>query len=125
MSLHLSKTRWQDQVIVLMGVLLILSPWALGYPPSSAPSINARSCGVVMALLAAFDLFKTYVWAVLLNLFLGVWVALSPWVIGVVFVPPMTWTLLIVGVATVALALWELRSDPELHRQWEETGTAS
>lgn len=125
MRLHLSTIRWQDQVILLLGIALMLSPWAHGYPRDSGAAINAWSCGAVMALLASFDLYRTYVWAVLLNLLLGVWVSMSPWLIGEVLDAPMTWTLLIAGVATVALALWELRSDPELHRQWEETGTAS
>jgi len=125
MALHLSKTRWQDQVILLMGIALALSAWVLGYPANSPAAINAGAAGAIMALLAGFDLYKTYVWAVLLNLLTGVWVAISPWMIGLVGERPMTATLLIVGVATVVLGLWELLSDPELHRQWTETGTAS
>lgn len=125
MALHLSKTRWQDQVILLMGIWLSLSAWVLGYPGDSPAALNAYIAGSIMALLAAFDLYKTYVWAVLLNLLLGVWVAISPWMIGLVDERPMTTSLLAVGVATVVLALWELHSDPELHRQWMETGTAS
>jgi hypothetical protein len=35
----------------------------------------------VVALLAAFDLYKTYFWAVVLNLLVGLWVAVSPWLL--------------------------------------------
>ncbi|MFL6676296.1 MAG: SPW repeat protein [Massilia sp.] len=125
MAMHLPTRRWQDETILLLGVWLFVSPWVLGYPGYSPPAINAFAAGAAMALLAAFDLYKTYVWAVLLNLLIGVWVAVSPWLVGVVQDRPMTSSLLVVGVAAVALGLWELHSDPDLHSQWEATGTAS
>jgi hypothetical protein len=125
MAMHLSTRRWQDQVILLLGIWLFISPFALGYPSNSAPAINAFIAGAVMAILAAFDLYKTYVWAVLLNLIIGAWVAVSPWLIGVVQDRPMTTSLLVVGIAAIVLGLWELRTDPELHNQWAGTGTAS
>ena len=125
MAVHLSTKRWQDQVILLLGIWLFISPFVLGYPTSSPPAINAFIAGAVMAVLAAFDLYKTYVWAVLLNIVIGAWVAVSPWMVGVVQDRPMTSSLLVVGIATIVLGLWELRTDPELHNQWAGTGTAT
>jgi ABC-type enterobactin transport system permease subunit len=125
MALHYSTRRWQDQAILLLGIWLFVSPFALGYPSSSPPALNAFIAGAIMAVLAAFDLYKTYVWAVLLNLVVGVWTAVSPWLIGVVHDKPMTTSLLVVGIAAIVLGLWELRTDPELHSQWAGTGTAS
>lgn len=122
MEMHLSSRRWQDQLMVLVGVLLFVSPWALGYPPDSPPAINAYVTGAIIAVLAAFDLVKTYVLAVLLNIVVGVWSALSPWLVDGARDPGMTWTLVAAGVATVVLGMWELRSDPELHRQWTRSG---
>jgi hypothetical protein len=125
MALHYSTKRWQDQVILLLGWWLIASPWVMGYPSDAPPTTNAVVAGIIMAALAAFDLYKTYVWAVVLNLVVGVWVAVSPWVIGVLQDRTMMTSLIVSGVATVVLGLWELRSDPELHQQLRGTGTAS
>ena len=125
MAMHYSTKRWQDQVILLLGIWLFISPFVLGYPSGSPPAINAFIAGAVVAILAAFDLYKTYVWAVLLNIVIGAWVAVSPWMVRVVQDRPMTTSLLVVGIATIVLGLWELRSDPELHNQWAGTGTAS
>ena len=122
MAMHLSSRRWQDQLMVVIGVWLIVSPWVLGYPPGSPPALNAYIAGALIGLLAAFDLVKTYVWAVLLNIVMGVWVAVSPWLVGTVRDPAMTWSLVIAGIGTIVLGTWELRSDPELHRQWTRTG---
>ena len=124
MALHFTIRRWQDRVILLIGIWLILSPLVFGYPSTSAPAINAYVAGVIMALLAAFDHYKTYVWAVVLNVVIGAWTAVSPWLVGTVPDRMMTTSLLVSGVATIVLGLWELRSDPELHRQWTKTGAA-
>lgn len=124
MVLRFSTRRWQDQLILLLGIWLFVSPMALGYAGSSPVAINGFIAGLIMAALAIFDLYKTYIWAVLLNLIVGIWTAVSPWLINVQD-RRMTASLLIVGVATVVLALWEMRTDPELHAQWVGTGTAS
>lgn len=124
MALHLSSKRWQDQVILLIGVWLFASPWVFGYDSSSASATNAYATGLVMAVLAVFDLYKTYMWAVLLNVVVGIWTAVSPWLIEITYDRAMTASLLLSGMATVVLGLWELRSDPELHRQWTKSRVA-
>ena len=116
MSMHLSK-RWQDQVILLLGVWLFVSPWVLGYPPDLPIAISAYIAGAVIAALAAFDLYKTYAWAVVINMLVGLWVLVAPWVPALADRSAMMRNSVIVGIAVVVLGLWELRSDPELHRQ--------
>ncbi|HEX8477836.1 MAG TPA: SPW repeat protein [Telluria sp.] len=124
MALHYSTKRWQDQLILLIGLWLIASPWVLGYPVDSGPAENAIAAGVIMAALAACDLYKTYAWAVFLNLVAGFWVFISPWFVDVDQDYAMTTSLAVSGIATVVLGLWELRSDPELYRQWTRSGAA-
>ena len=118
MATQFKLKRWQDQVILLLGLWLIVSPWALGYAQGSPQMINALVSGLVIAVLAAFDLYKTYFWAVIVNLLVGVWVAVSPWVLRLADQGTVLWNCLIAGVAVVVLALWELRTDPELHKHW-------
>ena len=121
MARHLSSKRWQDGAILLLGIWLFVSPWVLGYPNDSPPALNAFIAGAIIAALAAFDLYKTYVWAVLVNVVVGAWVAASPWFIGVVGDRAMSTSMLVVGIATIVLGLWEMRSDPDLHQQWAGT----
>jgi len=121
MAMHLSTRRWQDQVILLLGVWLVVSPWVMGYPSDSPPAVNAYIAGAIMAALAAFDLYKTYAWAVFLNIIVGIWVAVSPWLVNVMQDELMSASMLLVGLATTVLGLWELRTDPDLHQQWAGT----
>ena len=118
MATNFKLKRWQDQVILLLGLWLIVSPWAFSYPEGSPQMLNALVSGLVIAMLAAFDLYKTYFWAVVVNLLVGVWVAVSPWVLRLADQRVVMWNELIVGIAVVVLALWELRTDPELHKHW-------
>lgn len=121
MALNFSGRRWQDMLILLLGLWLLVAPWTLGYASDSPQAINAYVVGIAMAGLAAFDLYKTYVWAVVANLLMGAWFMVSPWVPALVDRGAMMTNAVIVGAAVVVLALWELRSDPELHRQWAGT----
>ena len=117
MAIQFSKRRWQDQVILLLGLWLFISPFVLGYDSSSAIAMNVFIFGALIALMAAFDLYKTHAWAVVINLLAGLWVAVSPWVDTLADRSSLMINNVIVGAAVVVLALWELRSDPELYRQ--------
>jgi hypothetical protein len=121
MALNFAARRWQDMLILLLGLWLAVSPWVLAYASNSPQAMNAWVVGVAMAVLAAFDLYKTYMWAVAANLLMGAWLTVSPWVPALVDRGAMMTNSVIVGAAVVVLALWELRSDPELHRQWAGT----
>ena len=118
MATNFKLKRWQDQVILLLGLWLVVSPWVFSYPEGSPQMINAFASGLVIAVLAAFDLYKTYFWAVVVNLLVGVWVAVSPWILRLAEQRVVLWNELLVGIAVVVLALWELRTDPELHKHW-------
>lgn len=115
MATNRSLKRWQDQLILVLGLWLIVSPWAFSYPSGSTQMVNAVVSGLIIAVLAAFDLYKTYFWAVVVNLLVGVWVVISPWVLKLADQRVVMWNELIVGIAVAVLALWELRTDPELH----------
>ncbi|CDG85239.1 SPW repeat protein [Janthinobacterium agaricidamnosum] len=125
MAINQSLKRWQDQLILVLGLWLIVSPWAFADAADRPEVANAVISGLVIAVLAAFDLYKTYFWAVVLNLALGIWVAVSPWVLQIADRGPMTWNSLIVGIAVAVLALWELRTDPELLKHWPGAGAAT
>jgi len=120
-----SVKRWQDQLILLLGLWLIVAPWALAYPSGSPQMNNSVASGLIIAVLAAFELYKTYYWAVVVNLLVGIWVAISPWVLRVADQRVVMWNELLVGIAVVVLALWEMRTDPELHKHWPGAGTAT
>lgn len=120
-----SAKRWQDQLILLLGLWLFITPWVFSYLIPSPEAWNAFIAGAVIAILAAFELYKTYFWAVVVNLLVGIWVAISPWVLRVAEQRDLMWNQLIIGIAVAVLALWELQTDPELHKHWPGAGHAT
>jgi len=120
-----SHRRWQDQLILLLGLWQFITPWVYAYPIPSPQAWNAFITGAVLAILAAFDLYKTYFWAVMVNLLVGIWVAVAPWALRVEDQRDIMWGSLAVGIAVVVLALWEMRTDPELQKHWPGAGHAT
>lgn len=120
MAANVAVKRWQDQLILLLGLWLFITPWVFQYPIPSSVAWNAFISGAVIAALAAYDLFKTYFWAVVINLVLGVWVAVSPWVLQAATLrsQELMWNDVVVGLAVAVLAVWEMRTDPELRTHW-------
>ena len=53
-----SAKRWQDQLILLLGLWFFITPWVFGYPIPSVQAWTAFISGAVIALLAAFDLYE-------------------------------------------------------------------
>jgi hypothetical protein len=81
------QTNWRkeqapDLANLVFGTLLIISPWALGFIPESAIAWNAALSGslVVLLALAALALFQQ--WQAWASLAAGLWIAVSPWVMG-------------------------------------------
>lgn len=122
---HAPSRRWQDQVILLLGLWTFISPWVFNYPIPSTEAWNAFISGAVVAILAVFDLYQTYFWAVVLNLLVGLWIAASPWVLRVAAERELMWNQVVVGLAVAILALWEMRTDPDLQKHWPGAGHAT
>jgi SPW repeat len=101
---------WQDSVNVVLGVWLILSPWILGFAASQAAMWNAVVVGVVIAAAALGALFSFQKWEEWADMAFGVWLVISPWVLGfAATLATATWNFVVVGLLTVALAAWSLR----------------
>ena len=109
-------TRWQDSLNFLLGLWLILSPWALGYTASGAAFWNAIVLGLVLGALAVAALVEFREWEEWIGMALGAWLAISPWVLGFGTTVTgltggafaATWNFVVVGVLSIALAAWSL-----------------
>jgi hypothetical protein len=102
-----------DVVNFVLGVILLLSPWMFGFD-AGAVSINAYVTGVVIAALAIAALAAFAVWEEWLNLIVGLWALVSPWVLGFQGTTAMTIHVLI-GAAVAVLAaveIWLLTQNP-------------
>jgi SPW repeat len=105
-TLQATDLSWQDVGNLVLGAWLFISPWILGFSALSTPAINAWVFGAIVALLALAALYAYQKWEEWLSAAIGVWVFISPWVLGFSYDVNILWNSLIVGALLVILALW-------------------
>lgn len=99
--------RWQDAINVLLGIWLIASPWVILEAATGLAAWNAWVLGVIIAVaaLAALIAFhRLEEWA---SVLFGVWLIVSPWILGFGTLMPAVVNQVVVGVLVGGLALWQ------------------
>jgi len=102
-----------DVANLVLGAFLFFSPWIFGFDAGKV-SETAFVSGIVIAVLAIAALAAFAVWEEWLNLIVGLWVLISPWVLGFQGTTAMT-VHVIVGAAVAILAaieIWILSQNP-------------
>lgn len=74
--------RWQDWANMVLGLMLAVSPWLLQFTGLEAATLNAVIIGFLIFALSALALTLLDRWEAYINGLLGLWAALSPWLIG-------------------------------------------
>ena len=105
------RTRWRRESVLdlyncLLALFLFVSPWLFGYSGADA-RIDIWGSAAVIALvsLASFVAFSG--WEEWLNVLLGVWLIVSPWLLGFAHTRAMHFSIGI-GSAVAFLAALEL-----------------
>jgi nitric oxide reductase large subunit len=104
-----------DVVNIVAGLGLLLSPWYLGYTGEPPAAWNAWIVGAAIALIAAAALFAFHRAEEWINLVLGLWAVISPWLLGFAAMAAATWVHVIAGIVVAALAagsLWFTHNRP-------------
>ena len=119
MATYARSDRWRDWAMLVLAVWLFLSPWILGFAAATpageavgagftVAAWNAWILGVVIAVLALWAAFQFAEWHDWVNGVLGVWLVISPWILGFAALGAALWNHLVVGLLVVALAAWEI-----------------
>src|SRR3974390_901009 len=100
--------QWEDWASWMLGLWLLLSPWALFFDNETVALENALAVGalIIVAEIVELSIFRD--WEEGINVVLGAWLAVSPWALGVAS-GAARWNFLIVGALVVALALYEIK----------------
>ena len=95
-----------DVANLILGAVLFFSPWIFGFD-AGAQTQNAVICGIIIAALSIAALAAFAVWEEWLNLIVGLWVIVSPWILGFQGSTAMT-VHLVIGIIVAVLAAIEL-----------------
>ena len=101
--------QWEDWASWAFGIWLCISPWALQFDLESVPTRNAVivGCLIILAEVVTLSVFRR--WEEWINVALGAWLVISPWVLGIVSRAATT-NFVVIGVLVIALAAYEMRS---------------
>jgi hypothetical protein len=111
---------WQDRVTVLLGVWILISPVVLGFAPGQPDVMwNSWFIGVVMLIVSAGRAVAEVpkVWQEAANLILGIWLVVSPWVLGFAGRASARNCTVVAGVLVLAVSLWTTILDMDV-RKW-------
>jgi hypothetical protein len=98
--------QWEDWASWLLGFWLLLSPWILHFEDPTAIR-NAVILGFVLILAEVVTLSAFQVWQEWINVALGAWLLVSPWVLGSLGSVAAA-NFILVGLLVIALAAYEM-----------------
>jgi hypothetical protein len=107
-----TNAKWCDVANLILGAILFFSPWMFGFEAGRA-SENANIAGIAIVVLAIAALAAFAVWEEWLNLIVGLWALVAPWVLG--FQGTAIKVHVIIGAAVAILAaleLWIMSQNP-------------
>ena len=118
MAIERKVRHWQDPVNLILGVWMLISPWVLGYQGETTAMWNAVVLGILIGAVAIGALAQPKAWEEWANVVLGIWLVISPWVLGFSGMREPMANAVIVGVVRAVLALWTLGTDKDLGGWW-------
>ena len=116
--------RWQDWANYSLGLWVFGSPWLLqhsmviGVVPGggSLAMWNLWLVGLAVAVISTIALNAFGVWEEWANFGLGVWLVLSPWVLGFAGSVLLMWDSVFFGALILVVAGWALTEEPRRQR---------
>lgn len=98
--------RWQDWLILIAGVWLIFSPFYLdSYAVAGGAALNCVAVGVLLVAASWMALVRPRSWEEWVNIVLGVWLVVAPFVLGFEDVAAVTLNHIAVGAIVVGDAM--------------------
>ncbi len=112
-----SQIKWASGLNIIAGIWLVISPWIFAYA-TGAGEWNSIIVGIIVAVLAAIRAFGAYdaAWMSWVNVVLGIWVVIAPFVFGYATFPGRMWNNIIVGIIIAALGIWSARGSSGMSR---------
>ena len=117
----MAEKRWQDWVNLILGLWLFVSPWVLAYAMQDAAAWNAYIMGAAIVIFAAIAAYMPKAWEEMINTVLGVWLVLSPYVLGFAGQTMIAVHTVVVGVLVTVFAVWAMFSDKEFEKYWHDS----
>jgi O-antigen/teichoic acid export membrane protein len=95
------------------GIAVVFSPWVIG-PNDRHVVLNALIVGLLIYSVSSLELAVLQRWQEWVNLALGIWLLVSPWVFAYDGLDSLAVTHYVLGALVAALAAFELWQDNKI-----------
>src|SRR5262245_3772218 len=117
----MAPRHWQDWANVLLGVWMFLSPPILGMSLGGSPAApTAAAFGVGILVFSCMAVYMPRAWEEIINILLGIGLAVSPWAMGYIGEHTPTMNAVIVGLLVTGLAIWAMLTNTDMRKQWHD-----
>lgn len=116
----MATRRWQDGANLVLGAWLLASPQVLGYHGGIA-AWNAYAMGLGIVLFALIAAYMPRAWEEIINMLLGFWLVISPFVLGFSAARGVALHTVLVGILATAFAIWAMSNDKRFYRRWNRS----
>lgn len=107
---------WEDWLGIALGTLIVISPLAAPQPLSEVVLLNAVTVGVLIVALSALEMVDLRRWEEAISFLLGGWLVAAPAFLGYAESGTLRFWHIVLGLAVMALAAFELWQDRKLSR---------
>ncbi len=104
-----------DIVMLALGIFLFLSPSLFGFASVTAAAWSTWISGIIVIILAFAALAAFAEWEEWVNLAVGIWIAVSPWLVGFASYQTAMQLHVLVGVVVAVIAaahIWMVHHEP-------------
>ena len=98
----------QDVVNVILGIWAFVTPWVIGHRPGPVVIANYVIVGILITFFACSALVTFRAWQEGINMALGAWLLVSPWVLGFSAIASMMWSAVVIGVLVAICSAFAL-----------------
>jgi uncharacterized membrane protein HdeD (DUF308 family) len=109
-SLRGGEKNVQDWINLICGVLLFVSPWALGFSGDPMAARTAWIGGVIIFVMGLVALMQFAEWEEWVALIVGALVIIAPWVFGFAAIHAAMWSCVVLGAIVVLSSISEIWS---------------
>jgi hypothetical protein len=102
---------WEDYAGLLLGIVVLLSPWMAGQTDHNAAVTSATLTGLLLVIVAGLEIMWLYRWHELATFLMGAWLFLSPFVLEYSKMSPLAPLHIGLGSVIAILALLEIWQD--------------
>ena len=113
--------QWEDWVGIALGAWMLVSPWVVGFSDHDLATFNALIMGTILVLEELLELGVHETAEEWIDLVAGLWLMVSPIVLGFAALTPATVNTMGVGLLVVLFAAWAMSPlDKKISHWWHD-----